>query len=142
MKVVIVRDAPENIKQLMASQFPPEWHIVVVAPEFLLSEIAEADALIPEGSPIESAHLTKAGNLKIIQTGAGYDNLDIDACARRGIHVAHAAGINARAVAEHVLALIFCRYKNIIKLDAALKNGQWGVAYEGSELSDKVLGVV
>ncbi len=63
-------------------------------------------------------------------------------CRRRGIRVAHAAGINARAVAEHVLALIFCWYKNIIKLNATIKSGKIAVAYSGSELCGKVIGVV
>jgi D-3-phosphoglycerate dehydrogenase len=56
--------------------------------------------------------------------------------------VANAAGVNARAVAEHVFAFILVWYKNIIALDGALKRGEFSVDYTGSELSEKVIGVV
>jgi D-3-phosphoglycerate dehydrogenase len=127
---------------MIAAEFPAAWQIVTVPPQSLMDEIGDADALIPEGSPVDVELLENANNLKIVQTGAGYDNVDIEECSRRGIRVANAAGVNARAVAEHVLALIFCWYKNIPKLDAALKSGKFAVDYIGSELSGKVIGVV
>jgi len=142
LKVVIVRKAPENIQQLIAGQFPADWQIVTVPAQDLLKEIGDADALIPEGARIDAGLLEHAKNLKIIQTGAGYDNIDIVECTRNGIRVANAAGVNVRAVAEHVFALIFCWYKNISKLNTAMKSGEFAVDYTGSELSGKVIGVV
>jgi hypothetical protein len=100
LKVVVVREAPEDIQQLIAGQFPADWQIVMVPAEFLIDEIGDADVLIPEGTRIEAALLEYANNLKLIQTGAGYDNVDIEECRRRGIRVANASGVNARAVAE------------------------------------------
>jgi phosphoglycerate dehydrogenase-like enzyme len=142
LKVVIVREAPENIRQLMADQFPADWRIATVPAQFLIDEIGDADALIPEGTRIDGAVLEHARKLKFIQTGAGYDNVDIEECSRRGIQVANAAGINARAVAEHVLALILCWYKNIHKLNAAIKRGRFAADYTGSEICGKTIGVV
>ncbi len=100
MKVVVVREAPEDIKQLIAEQFPADWQIVTIPAQFLIDEIGDADALIPEGARIDAAVLEHANNLKLIQTGAGCDNVDIDECRRRSIQVANASGVNARAVAE------------------------------------------
>lgn len=100
MKVVIARSAPQKICRMIAAEFPAAWQIVTVPAQSLRDEIGDADALIPEGSPVDVELLERAGNLKIIQTGAGYDNVNIEACRRRGIPVANAAGINARAVAE------------------------------------------
>jgi phosphoglycerate dehydrogenase-like enzyme len=142
LKVVIVRKAPDNIQQLIAEPFPADWKIVTVSPEDLLNEVGDADALIPEGTRIDVELLGHAKNLKIIQTGAGHDNIDIAECTRKGICVANAAGVNARAVAEHVFALIFCWYKNINKLNAAMKSGRFAVDYSGSEISGKVIGVL
>jgi phosphoglycerate dehydrogenase-like enzyme len=142
LKVVIARKAPPEIRRMMRAEFPADWQIVTVPPPSMAEEICDADALIPEGSPVDVELLEQAHNLKIIQTGAGYDNVDIKECSRRGIRLAHAAGVNARAVAEHVLALIFCWYKNIIKLNAAMKSGKFAVDYTGSELCGKVIGVV
>lgn len=55
-----------------------------------------------------------------------------------------AAGVNANAVAEHVMALILCWYKNIVKLDGYLKahGDESGLAYAGGELSGKTIGIV
>jgi D-3-phosphoglycerate dehydrogenase len=142
LKVVIIRDAPSKTKKLMAAQFPSDWDIVTVPPDELEYTIGDADAIIPEGTNVDCRTLALAPGLKIIQTGAGYDNVDIDACTESGIYVASAGGINARTVAEHVFALILAWHKNIIGLDAALKNGQFNVDYIGAELSSKVIGVV
>jgi phosphoglycerate dehydrogenase-like enzyme len=142
LKVVIVRDAPENIRLLMADQFPSDWKIVTVPAKFLIDEIGDADALIPEGARIDGALLEHARRLKFIQTGAGFNNIDIKECSRRGIQVANAAGVNARAVAEHVLAVLLCWYKNIHKLNAAVKSGRFATDYTGSEICGKTIGVV
>ena len=142
MKVVIVRDASENARQSITGQFPDDWHIAVIPADGLATEIEDTDAIIPEGAVIDGPLLAKAKKLKLIQTGAGYDNVALEACTKKGIYVANAAGINARAVAEHVLAFILSWYKSIIPLNGALKSGRFSVDYQGSELSQKVIGVV
>ena len=142
MKVVIVRDASLKIKRLMTAQFPEKWEIVTLGTEELITAVADADVIIPEGAVIDRRLLEQAKKLMFIQTGAGYDNVDIQACTERGIYVANAAGINSRAVAEHVFAFILCRYKNIITLDGAMKSGNYNIDYDGSELSQKVIGIV
>lgn len=126
----------------MAAQFPMNWEIVTVSADELENAIGDAEAIIPEGAAIDRRLLALAPRLKFIQTGAGYDNIDIDACTECGIYVANAAGVNARAVAEHVFAFILAWYKNTIGLDGTLKSGEINVDYTGSELSEKAIGVV
>jgi phosphoglycerate dehydrogenase-like enzyme len=142
VKIVIARDASPEIKKLMTAQFPGEWEIATVGADELIHAIGDADVIIPEGAAIDSGLLKQAKKLKLIQTGAGYDNVDIKACTARGIYVANAAGVNARAVAEHVLAFILCWYKNAVLLDGALKRGEFHIDYHGAELSGKVIGIV
>jgi len=142
LKVVIVRDASETVRQSITGQFPGDWHIAIIPADGLAKEIEDADAIIPEGTLIDGPLLAKAKKLKLVQTGAGYDNVALEACAKRGIYVANAAGINARAVAEHVMAFILGWYKNIIPLNGALKSGRYREDYQGAELSQKVIGVV
>ena len=142
MKVVIIREASEQTRHLVADQFSGEWNVVFVSAKELLNEIEDADALIPENEPIPVSILEKAKSLKFIQTGAGYDNVPIDECTQRGIYVASAPGINAQAVAEHVFAFILCWYKNIIPLNAVMKARDDTLNYTGSELSDKMIGIV
>lgn len=142
MKVVIVRAAPEEIKRLIVSRFAGEWEVVVVSAEQLIEAVKDADAVIPEHTIIDAPLLDMAKNLKLVQTGAGYDNVSIEECSRRRIYVANAAGINATAVAEHVFTFILCWYRNIVYFNEALRCGDYTVGYTGSELSPKVIGIV
>jgi D-3-phosphoglycerate dehydrogenase len=142
MNVVIVKKVPERTKRLILSKFPRNWKVALVTPEELNKELEDVEAIIPEHYPIDGPLLDRAKNLKLVQTGAGYDNVMVDECTKRGVYVANAAGINAPAVAEHVFAFILCWYKNMISLDGLMKRGEFGVEFIGSELSGKAIGIV
>ena len=142
MKAVIVKKVSERTKRLILSKFPRDWKVVMVTPEELNKELEDVEAIIPEHHIIDGPLLDRAKNLKLVQTGAGYDNVMVDECTKRGVYVANAAGINAPAVAEHVFAFILCWYKNMIPLDGLMKRGEFGVDFIGSELSGKAIGIV
>ena len=144
MKIVIVGDFPETAKESIRQSFPEAWHVRVVRPSEAERELGDAEVLIPEHIRVDAALLTKAPKLRLVQTGAGYDNVDLAACTRAGVLACCAAGINAGAVAEHVMALILCWYKNIIKLDGCMKahGDASALCYTGAELSGKTIGIV
>ena len=68
--------------------------------------IGEADVLVISGL-WRNDLLGAATRLRFIQSiGAGTDQFSREALGRRGVRLASARGVNARAVAEHVMALI------------------------------------
>jgi phosphoglycerate dehydrogenase-like enzyme len=68
--------------------------------------IAEADVLVVSGL-WHNGLIELGGKLRFVQSiGSGTDQFDKIALAARGIRLASAAGVNARAVAEHALALV------------------------------------
>jgi phosphoglycerate dehydrogenase-like enzyme len=68
--------------------------------------IGEADVLVVSGL-WRNDLLPRATRLRFIQSiGAGTDQFPREALAERGVRLASARGVNARAVAEHVMALI------------------------------------
>jgi len=142
MKVVIVGEFSQASHRQIRSVFPTDWQLVFVTPDGLDAEVGDAEVIIPEHVRIDGPFLKRAQQLKLVQTGAGFDNVDIEACTASGVHVANAAGINAAAVAEHVLGFILCWYKNLILLDGIMKTGAYGVDYRGAELAAKVIGIV
>ncbi len=142
MNIVIVRKPSNETKSRIVGQFPNDWKLVFVSSRELETAIENADVLIPENEIVKLSLLDKAKSLKLIQTGAGYDNVPIDACTQKGVYVANAAGINAQAVAEHVFAFILSWYKNIVYFDSMIKGGKYRVNYVGAELSRKVIGLV
>ncbi|HTT76771.1 MAG TPA: D-2-hydroxyacid dehydrogenase [Candidatus Binataceae bacterium] len=74
--------------------------------EALEAQIGAADVLVISGL-WQDALLEKAGRLRFIQSiSAGVDQYGREALARRGVRLASAHGANARAVAEHAMALV------------------------------------
>ena len=142
MKILIIRKVSPETQRLIAGQFPADLKIEFVGEKDLPGKIEDADVLIPENATIPASILNRAKTLKLIQTGAGYDNIPIEECTKRGIYVANAPGVNAQAVAEHVFAFILCWHKNILSLNAAMKTGDKTPNYRGAELADKVIGII
>lgn len=68
--------------------------------------LPEADVLVISGLWRDDL-LSRAGRLRYIQSiGAGTDQFGREALRRHGIRLASARGVNARAVAEHTMALV------------------------------------
>lgn len=144
MNLLIIGDYPVTTQVRMRAAFPDEWQIAIATPAACSAHLAVAEAIIPEHIRIDDDFLAQAPRLRFVQVGAGYDNVDLAACSRRGVQVCNAAGLNADAVAEHVMALLLCHYKNICPLNQFMHTG--GSAplpdYHGGELSGRTLGLV
>ena len=75
-------------------------------PETLVKRVGEADVLVISGL-WQNLLLDQTKRPRFIQSiGAGTDQFPREELARRGIRLASARGINARAVAEHAIALM------------------------------------
>jgi D-3-phosphoglycerate dehydrogenase len=128
----------------IVNEFPRDWKIDIVTPEECGPSLKNADVVIPEHIKVDSEFLSRAEKVKFIQTGAGFDNVDIELCTEKGIWVSNAAGVNAAAVAEHVMAFILSWYKNILYLDQCMKGreDEKKLSYSGSELAGKTVGII
>jgi phosphoglycerate dehydrogenase-like enzyme len=145
MKILVVGYFTQISKTNIKKYFPDDWAVVIVPPgKEMLHHIEECQVIIPEHIKVDRDLLSIAKKLKLVQTGAGYDNIDIDACTQHGIWVANAAGVNAQAVAEHVMAMMLSYYKNIPYLDRFMKNriDEKQLDYTGSELKGKTVGII
>jgi D-3-phosphoglycerate dehydrogenase len=145
VKILIVGHFTETSKSNIARHFPKDWDIVIAPPgKEMLHHIEDCQVIIPKHIKVDHSLLSIAKKLKLVQTGAGFDNVDIDACTQLGIWAANAAGVNAQAVAEHVMALILSYYKNIPFLDSFMKNkmDENQLDYTGSELNGKTIGII
>ena len=144
MNLVIIGRLPADTEARIRAFFPPDWRVVFAVPDLAGSCLRDAEALIPEHLPINAALLDRAPKLRMIQTGAGYDNVDLAECTRRGILVCSAAGVNATAVAEHTMALILGWYKSIVYLDTFLKahRDSRELCYSGGELCGRTVGII
>lgn len=79
----------------------------------LIEAVADADALIVRSDKVTEDVIEAAGKLKIVvRAGAGYDNLDLDTCTRRGIVAMNTPGQNSNAVAELAIAMMIYMSRN------------------------------
>jgi phosphoglycerate dehydrogenase-like enzyme len=80
----------------------------------------------------------------IARAGAGLDNLDTAAAARRNIPVIFSPGMNGRTVAEHTLALMLGLVRRIKPWANAAAQGRWEdrSRYQGDELAGLTLGIL
>jgi D-3-phosphoglycerate dehydrogenase len=73
----------------------------------LLSAMEDTDGLIVRSDLVTAEVLDAAKKLRIvIRAGAGYDNLDLEACTRNKVVAMNTPGQNSNAVAELVFAML------------------------------------
>ena len=79
----------------------------------LLAAVADADALIVRSDKVTKEVIDAAKNLKIVvRAGAGFDNLDLEACSARKIVAMNTPGQNSNAVAELVMGFMVYMSRN------------------------------
>lgn len=113
--------------------------------ERLRARLGAVDAVIVRLFPVRDEELAAAPRLKVVaKHGAGLDNIDCAAAARRGVPVIYTPGANSNAVAEHTLGLLLAQARNTSRADATLRAAQpyQREQFLGIEVFGKTLGVV
>ena len=108
-------------------------------------KLRKAEALIVRNRTRVGADvLDVAESLRCIgRLGVGLDNIDVEACRKKGVAVFTAAGANARSVAEYVLATSMILVRGAFFLGDKVMAGGWPrEEASGSELAGKRLGLV
>jgi len=98
----------------------------------LLQAVAKVDAAIIRSDKFDPAVINAASNMKIVvRAGAGYDNIDLAACASKGVVAMNTPGQNANAVAELVLAMMLCSARNNFDGSSGFELGNREIAFYG-----------
>lgn len=142
---VLVADAiaPEGIDHLRQHGLEVE-QLDRASAETLQARLADCDALVTRsGTAVTSELLKHAPRLRIVgRAGVGVDNIDVDACSRRGIVVVNAPFGNVVSAAEHTMGMLLALVRRIPEAQAALKALKWDRSVYGAELHRKTIGVV
>lgn len=92
----------------------------------IADRIADADIVIANKVPLNESTLSGAKNLKIIcETATGYNNVDLDYCKARGIHVTNVVGYSTPIVAQHTFAMALYLLEKLPVYDTYVKNGDY-----------------
>lgn len=127
MRIVLLeRDSVKA--EFRAPDFPHEWveHRVSTQDE-VVERLAGADVVIVNKLHVGAVELARLPGLKMIAVAAtGADNIDLAACAERGIVVSNVRGYAVDTVPEHALMLALRR--KLFEYVADVRAGLWGQA--------------
>jgi len=115
----------------------------------LLKLVAGADAVLTLlGDRVDEEFFEAAGpQLRCVANVAvGYDNVDVEAAAKRGVVVTNTPGVLDDATADLTMALILATTRRIVEGDRLVRSGRdwsWGMGFMlGTSLQGRTLGIV
>jgi glyoxylate/hydroxypyruvate/2-ketogluconate reductase len=112
-----------------------------------LKELKDAKGILGSGLKVDKEFLAQAPDLKLVcNTSVGYDNLDLNALADRGIMATNTPDVLNDTVGDTIMGLILSTARKIPELDHWVKDGQWESNLEekwfGVDVHHKVLGII
>lgn len=143
---------PVEIVKLLIQQVPdvPDFEIIAgneMSEADIKKSFSKADVVLGDYTfkkKITADTVSHVRNLKFIQQpSVGYQHIDIDACAAKGIKVASTPGANTISVAEHTIAWGLFLLKNMLHAHTSTKTGKWEqMTIKPVEIQGKVWGIV
>ncbi len=118
---------------------------LVSEPSSLAAALFSARGLIVRNrTQVRAPLLEGAPHLQVIgRLGVGLDNIDVDACAAKGIRVCPASGANDTSVAEYVICTAMMLLRGCYLGSAQVFTGKWPRdAFTGRDFGGSVLGLI
>ncbi len=141
--------ALDNLQKVGIDVFAKEGIEVDVKGKMTSEELAAVidsyDGVVVRGATKATAPVfEKVSRVKVIgRAGSGTDNIDKVAATKKGVVVMNTPGGNTVTTGEHAIAMMMALARQIPQATASMKNGKWEKnKFMGTELTDKVLGVV
>jgi glyoxylate reductase len=150
MKVYVsfwLPEAPLNVLR--------EKHTVVVnestvlpTPDELVAQLSDVDAMLCVGSKIDKYVLDRVGTrLKIIANwGVGYNNIDADYAAQKGIMVTNTPDVLTETTADLSWAILMAVARRVVEADAYVRAAQFTgfkpFAMMGADVWGKTIGII
>lgn len=129
MKILIADKFPAHWKEVLAKQ----GHQITDDPGLdettLPAAVKDNEVLIVRSTKVPAAVIDAGKDLKlIIRAGAGYDTIDTQHAAEKGVAVCNCPGTNSIAVAELAMGLMLALDRRLYHNTRDLKAGVWNKA--------------
>jgi glyoxylate reductase len=108
----------------------------------------DVEALVVVAQVVDDRLLDLLPSLRIVANyGVGYDGVDVEACARRGVAVTNTPGVLDAATADLAFGLLLAAQRRIVEGDRYVRDGRWGTDWAeavllAEEVSGATLGIV
>ena len=118
--------------------------------DLVVSRAIDADILITNKVVIDANNLSKLPKLRLVCVAAtGVNNIDLQACQKKGVAVYNVKGYSTDSVAQSVFTSLFYFLSNISFFDKYVKDGSYSKSpiftcmdKEYSEVCGKTLGII
>ena len=119
-------------------------------PAEALERVGDCDVLIVNKVRVTAELLDHAPRLRLVcESATGVNNIDLDACAARGIPVRNAAGYSTEAVVQSTFAHLLSLAGHAPYFDACVKSGRYSagtlfcdISHPYTELAGTTLGII
>jgi glyoxylate reductase len=111
-------------------------------PEALAAPRLGVEALVAANEVVDEAVLERLPDLRLVANfGVGYDQVDVAACAARGVAVTNTPGVLDAATADLAMALLLAARRRVVEGDRLVRAGAWGAPWSaGPFLAGEVTG--
>lgn len=149
-KILVAGDIPQKGLDLLAENHEVEvFHgEKLITEEELKRRIQDKDALLSLlSTPVSREVIDLAPNLKIIANyGAGYNNVDFEYAASKGIPTTNTPFASTAATADLTIGLILAAARRVVEGDEVCRtvgfNGWAPLVFRGREVTGKTIGIV
>lgn len=135
------RDHVQTLRKIVEEvEYAPDLTAVTLA-----DHISNANMLVVRGTKVHSDIIERADTLElIVRSGAGTENIDVQAASSRGIYVTNCPDKNSAAVAELTIGLLLAVDRRIPDQVASLADSRWDKTGFGKAdgLKGKIFGVI
>jgi D-3-phosphoglycerate dehydrogenase len=135
------REHVQTLRKIVEEvEYTPDLTAVTLA-----DNISNVNVLIVRGTIVHSNVIERADALElIVRSGAGTENIDVQAASARGIYVTNCPDKNSAAVAELTIGLLLAVDRRIPDQVTPLRNSIWDKTEYGKAdgLKGKVFGVI
>ena len=96
----------------------------IEVPDYIYEAVKDADIIITQFFPVGKWLIDNCKNLKYIGVlRAGYENVNFEYAAEKGIKVFNTVGRNAHAVSDFAVGVMISEARNIARGHYVIKNG-------------------
>jgi glyoxylate reductase len=104
-------------------------------------------ALIAANEPVDDSLLDLLPDLVLVANYAvGYDQVDVAACARRGVTVTNTPGVLDHTTADLAFALLLAAQRRLVEGDRQVREGAWRLDWQdaplGTDVGGSTLGII
>ena len=150
-RVLVTRPIPERgLERLSRAGHDVEvWRGEEPMPrDAMLARIADADAILTAvANRVDAGVLAAAPRVKIVANmGVGFDNVDLEAAAARGVVVTHTPDVLTETTADMAFGLLLAAARRIAEASEIVRHGTWDLRTPttllGEEVNGATLGIV